>query len=269
MTGVSGSGARILTILDLFTQTRPQWMPEAIMAQLGYSRPTLYRYIKTLKSMGYLVSAPGDALMLGPRVTELDFLMRASDPLITVGAPFLKILAARYPCSAFITRWYGRKTLCIASEESSGQPRSSYPRGRPMPLTRGAVSRAILAFLPRREQDLLLARHLHEMAAPDVTPEALLANFRRIRREGVCTAWAEVTPGVVGVAAPILAGPRAPIGALCLTSRAEGMEDDRLERIRRDVKDSVAAMTGMLQVRPMQPPPSPNGAGAIPFQPHI
>ena len=269
MSSGSNSGARILTILDLFTEAQPDWMPEAIMARLGYSRPTLYRYLKTLKSMGYLVSTPGDALTLGPRVTELDFLMRRSDPLITAGAPLLKILAARHPCAVFITRWYGRKTLCIASEVSTARTRSSYPRGRPMPLTKGAVSRVILAFLPRRDQEALMADHLHEMADPGVTPEALMADFRKIRRDGICTAWAEITPGVVGVAAPILAGPRAPVGALCLTSLAKDMDDDRLAMIRRDVKDSVAAVAGILTARTVPPPSAPASrpSQAAPLQP--
>jgi DNA-binding IclR family transcriptional regulator len=254
MSSISGSGERILAILDLFTEARPEWTPDAIMDALGYSRPTLYRYLKTLKSMGYLVSFPGDALTLGPRVTELDFLMRKSDPLISAGAPFLKILAARYPCSVFITRWYGRKILCIASEVSNPEPRSSYPRGRPMPFARGAISRVILAHLPRREQDAIIADHLDDLGGPGTTPEEVLSVLRGIRRAGVCTAWGEITPGVVGVAAPILAGERAPIGTLSLISTAADVDEHRLDMIRRDVKDSVAAISGMLHARAMAPP---------------
>lgn len=267
MSSVSGSGERILAILDLFTEAHPQWTPDAIMAALGYSRPTLYRYLKTLKSSGYLVSLPGDGLSLGPRVTELDFLMRTSDPLISAGAPFLKILAARYPCSAFITRWYGRKLLCIASEVSQSHPRSSYPRGRPMPLASGAISRAIMAYLPRREQNAIIADHLHDLAGPNGTPEGVLAELRAIRRAGVATARAEVTPGIIGVAAPILAGERAPIGVLCLSCSASEMDEHRLEMIRRDVKDSVAAISGMLQSRTAAPDDRAPSGRSFPFPP--
>ena len=84
MSSISGSGERILAILDLFREERPEWSPEEMMHTLGYSRPTLYRYLKTLKDAGYLVSLPGQGLTLGPRVTELDFLMQRSDPLIGV-----------------------------------------------------------------------------------------------------------------------------------------------------------------------------------------
>lgn len=246
MSSISGSGARILAILDLFTEAQPEWTPEAMMAALGYSRPTLYRYLKTLRAAGYLVSLPGAGLTLGPRVTELDFLMRRSDPLIAAGAPCLRLLAARYPCSAFITRWYGRKILCVASEVSHPAPRSAYPRGRPMPLARGAISRVIIAHLPRREQEAILAEHPDAPGGAGTTAEGMRDALRAVRRAGVCTAWGEVTPGVVGVAAPILAADRSPIGALCLTSDAAEVDDTRLDAIRRDVKASAAALSAAL-----------------------
>jgi len=249
MSSISGSGERILAILDLFREERPEWSPEEMMHTLGYSRPTLYRYLKTLKDAGYLVSLPRQGFTLGPRVTELDFLMQRSDPLIGTGAPLLRMLARRYPCSVFITRWYERKLLCVVSEVSNPAPKSSYPRGRPMPLARGAISRAIIASLPRTEQEEIVAAHLEDLGGAGATGEQVLADLRMVRREGVCTAWGEVTPGVVGVASPIMAGERAPIAALCLTSNAADIDDAGLAAIRRDVKDSAGAISGMLQGR--------------------
>ncbi|MCG6903505.1 MAG: helix-turn-helix domain-containing protein [Rhodobacter sp.] len=235
MSSVSGSGERILAILDLFSEDQPEWTPEAMMARLGYSRPTLYRYLKTLKDAGFLVSLPQAGYTLGPRVTELDFLMQRSDPMITAGTPHLKQLAADFPGSAFLVRWYGRKLLCIASEVSVPEPRSSYPRGRPMPLARGAISRAILAFLPRRDQLALLRDQ------PDASDD-IMARLREVRRTGVAVAWGEVTPGVVGVAAPILAD-RAPIAALCLTSNEADATPPLLQDIRAAVRARAEAIS--------------------------
>ncbi|WP_439140431.1 IclR family transcriptional regulator [Roseicyclus sp.] len=253
MSSTSGSGERILAILDLFTLDRREWSPDAMMAALGYSRPTLYRYLKTLKSAGYLASAPGDGLTLGPRVTELDFLMQRSDPLIAAAAPFIKILAARYPGVALITRWYGSKILCVASERSPDAPISSYPRGQPMPIARGGISRVIMANLPRREQDRLIETQREMLAGPNTTAAALRETYRAVRRMGYCTAWGEVTPGVVGVAGPILAAERMPIGAISITSNSATMQADRLAAIERDVRDSAAAISGMFCARSIQP----------------
>ena len=250
MTSVSGSGERILAILDLFSETRPEWTHDEMMAELGYSRPTLYRYLKTLKDSGYIASLPQAGFALGPRVTELDFLMTRSDPLIRAGQPELEALAARFPGSTFLVRWYGRKLLCVASVVSSDTPRSSYPRGRPMPLGRGAISRAIVAFLPARERRELVGEYLAEFAGVGVGSSIadVMDTLRDVRREGVATAWGEVTPGVVGVAAPILTADQSPHGALCLTSEKADITDTRLEEIRTAVRDTArrisAAMGG-------------------------
>ena len=237
MTSVSGSGERILAILDLFSEDRPEWTPEEMMEALGYSRPTLYRYLKTLKDAGFLASLPQSGYTLGPRVTELDFLMRRSDPLIETSAAHLERLAQRYGAAVFVVRWYRQKLLCIASEDHSPEPRSSYPRGRPMPLGRGAISRAIAAFLPARARTALIDEFLEEFTTLGIgtTRAAVLTELKQVRRDGVAVAWGEVTPGLVGVAAPILAPDMLPVGAICLSREARATDEVALSRIREDI----------------------------------
>ncbi len=245
MSSVSSSGARILAILDLFSQASPEWTPDGMMAQLGYSRPTLYRYLKTLKDAGFLVSLPQAGYTLGPRVTELDFLMERSDPLIRAAAPHLTRLAATFPCSAFLVRWYGHRLLCVASEVSAPSPKSSYPRGRPMPMGRGAISRAIIANLPRGGREALVAEFLPEFRAVGLGASVaqVLETLAQVRRDGVAVARGEVTPGVVGVAAPVMAADRVPIAALCMTSDERETGDDRLVAIRDEVRDTATAIS--------------------------
>ncbi len=38
---------RVLAVLEVFSEQRLEWTPEELMKELGYSRLTLYRYIKT------------------------------------------------------------------------------------------------------------------------------------------------------------------------------------------------------------------------------
>lgn len=237
MTSVSGSGERILAILDLFSEERPEWLPDEMMEALGYSRPTLYRYLKTLKDAGFLASLPQSGYTLGPRVTELDFLMRRSDPLIAAGRDLLRDIAEEHGAAVFIVRWYRRKLLCIASEDHSDEQRSSYPRGRPMPLGRGAISRAIAAFLPPRERAQLIEDYLEEFTTLGIgtSRDDVLAELKQVRRDGVAVAWGEVTPGLVGVAAPILAGDGAPLGAICLSRDAPSTPEERLNQLRRSI----------------------------------
>ena len=112
-------------MLDLFTEARPQWSPEELMKELGYTRPTLYRYLKSLKDSGFVMPTRGGRFALGPRVVEMDYLSRRSDPLIAAATPHLERLSAAHPCTALVVRWYGEKMLCVASIASVVNPVSS------------------------------------------------------------------------------------------------------------------------------------------------
>ncbi|MAM62245.1 IclR family transcriptional regulator C-terminal domain-containing protein [Maritimibacter sp. UBA3975] len=233
MSAGAGSAERILGILDLFSENRLEWTPDEMMAELGYTRPTLYRYIKTLKDAGFLTQNGPHGLTLGPRVVELDFLMRKSDALLLEGGTVLKKLAARHPSTALLVRWYGNKLLCVASEVSTPEPKSSYPRGRPMPLARGAISRAILAHLPRRQMLAKIHENLadlRELGLGDTVDEIAEA-LRQMRKGGALVARGEVTDGVVGIAAPVFDASRAPVAVLCMTVDRDTLDDRKLQEL--------------------------------------
>ena len=57
---------RVLAVLEVFSEERLEWTPEDLMRELGYSRPTLYRYLKILKDAGFLMSTRNSGVTLGP-----------------------------------------------------------------------------------------------------------------------------------------------------------------------------------------------------------
>lgn len=224
---------RVLAILELFSEDRLEWTPEELMEELGYSRPTLYRYLKTLKDAGLLAALPNAGFTLGPKVVEMDYLLRKSDPLVLSAEPQLKALIARYPCSALLVRWYGNKILCVASECSTASPLSSYPRGRPMPLARGAISRSIMAFMPRHQVIPMIERNLSELSDIGLgdTVEEIRRHFRRVKKTGYAVAHGEVTPGVVGIAAPVFDAAKIPIASVCVTIAETLVPEGGVEQI--------------------------------------
>lgn len=240
----SGSGERLLSILDLFTEDRLVWSPQDMMTALGYSRPTLYRYLRLLRETGFIAPRPGGNFGLGPRFVELDFLVRKSDPLIARGHPHLAAIAERFPGTAFIVQWYGDKLLCVASASRDETARTSYPRGRPMPLTSGAASKVIVAHLPRQQRRRLA--EIHASGPWGNTMEDVLAALRQVRREGKAIAYGEVTPGIIGMAAPILDDKQHPLGSLCVSmdavAHAKIDTADLAYTIQRTVADITAGM---------------------------
>jgi DNA-binding IclR family transcriptional regulator len=242
------SSDRLLAVLGLFSEDCPEWTAEEMTQATGFTRPTLYRYLKSLREAGLLTSVSGGVFSLGPRVTELDYLMRRADPLIAAGQHALHTLSKLHPCSAFLVRWYGRKILCVSSVVSATNPQSSYPRGRPMPLARGAISRSILAHLSKRKQEDIGGTNLAEFSRVGFgdTAEEIRANLRKTRREGVAIAHGEVTPGVVGIAAPIFDGGVGPAAALCFTAVEEEIRPEKITLLSVRVRDLAHAISAEL-----------------------
>ncbi len=229
----TNSLTRVLAVLEVFSESRLEWTPEDLMKELGYSRPTLYRYLKILKQAGFLMSTRNAGVTLGPKVVELDYLTRRSDALVLQGLPHLKQLTERHACTAMLLRWYGNKILCVASESSARNPVSSYPRGRPMPLGRGAIARSIMAFLPKRQLLPLIERNLDDLKSVGLghSAEEVQNNLKKVRKAGFAVAYGEVTPGAVGIAAPVFDDRRQPIASVCVTMSgglARGAEIDRI-----------------------------------------
>ncbi|RXH11871.1 IclR family transcriptional regulator [Bradyrhizobium guangzhouense] len=247
----ANSQDRVLAVLDLFTEARPQWSPEELMKELGYTRPTLYRYLKSLKDSGLVMSTRGGRFALGPRVVEMDYLSRRSDPLIATATPHLERLSATHPCTALVVRWYGEKMLCVASVASAVNPVSSYPRGRPMAMGRGAIARSIMAFLPKPHLMPLLTRYAADLRSVGVgtTSDEILATLKRVRRAGVAVAFGEVTPGAVGIAAPILDA-NYPIASLCITIGGQHTRGEMIDRISLEVRAAARQISSALDEDP-------------------
>lgn len=240
---------RVLAILDLFTEDRLEWTPEELMQELGYSRPTLYRYLKTMKDAGLLASYPNAGFTLGPRVVEMDYLMRKSDAMVRHGRPHLEDLTARYPCSALLVRWYGQRILCVAADCSIPDPLSSYPRGRPMPLARGAISRSIMAFLPRRQMLAMIEENFDELRSIGLGSSVadIAERMREVRKLGYAVACGEVTPGVVGIAAPVFDTARVPVASLCVTIAGTLAAAYRIDEIGGRVSDLAERISAQLE----------------------
>lgn len=239
---------KVLAVLEAFTEDRLEWTPEELMEELGYTRPTLYRYLKTLRDAGFLTSMPGAGFTLGPRVVEMDFLLRKSDALVLNGAPYLKELTKLYPCTALLVRSYGDKILCVDSASSTPNPVSSYPRGRPMPLARGAIARSIMAFLPRRRLLPLIHGIREDLTAVGlgVTDEEIMESLKRVRKAGCAVAHGEVTPGVVGIAAPIFDAGQSPIASLCITISGQIVNGRQIDEIGANVRRCASEISEAL-----------------------
>ncbi len=206
--------------MGLFTIERPEWSVEQAAHELGLAVSTAYRYFRSLTDAGIITSYANGRYVLGPAIIQYDRQLRLHDPLISAATPVMEQLTPVLPsnCLLLLCRLYHEQVMCV-HQAYAHMPNfaSSYERGRPMPLSRGAASKIILANLPMRSLRPFAARHadeLRERLGSDW--REVRAALRVIRDEGVHVTQSELDAGMMGIAAPLFEPAGAVVGSISM-----------------------------------------------------
>jgi len=231
---------RIFEILRLFVDQKPIWTVEEIIAELGCSSSGAYRAVRLLTNERFLSPISGARYMLGTAFIEYDRSIRMTDQFLSVGGPILKSLVESFDHSVtgILSRFYRDSVMCVHQEQhsASGEPSyTSYERGLPMPLFRGATSRVILAALSNRYMRQLYDRHCAEISSSGLGDDwkNFSAGLRQVRQSGSSVTYEEIDKGVVGIAAPVAIergyNDRG-IGSISLVLRRDSVDDRAIIR---------------------------------------
>jgi DNA-binding IclR family transcriptional regulator len=217
--------ARMLGVLDLFSEQRLSWSAEDISETLGVSLPTSYRYVKTLTDAGLLRRAQDAQFTLGPRIVVLDHFIRQADPVLQCGIALIKELVAQTGFDCVVSSLHGEQLLDTHREYGNSPVNLSYGRGRPRPLFQGAAPKVILAGLPTAQLHKLLDKRTAEVAAAGLPTD--WASFRRyfsqIRKNGHYFSNGELETDLAAIAVPLQQTDGIVIGALSLVTSVQRM----------------------------------------------
>ncbi|WP_455275005.1 IclR family transcriptional regulator [Rhizobium herbae] len=229
------SHEKMLGLLDLFdgAEDAVTVTIDEMHERLGYTRSTLYRYLKTLTDAGLLTSLPSVGYMLGPRIVELDYKIRMGDVLIRAARPVMEELAVQFRGIALLCRRYRFDVLCVHQESGTDAIHSGYDRGRRRSLLHGAASLSILAYLPDHQLRKFYGEDPAPFAAAGLggTLKDVKGSLREQRQHGWVSTAGDVTPGVTGVAAPVFDGRSEILGSLSLTLPDARLQSKTLEEV--------------------------------------
>jgi DNA-binding IclR family transcriptional regulator len=238
--------ARMLAILDLFDGDRTALTAEEVATELDCSVPTAYRYLKRLSTAG--LSAPDlqRGFTLGSRIIQLDRQIRLNDPLLHRAGDVMDDLVTRVKGNLMVCAYYGKNVVCIAQAWPDRTVLTSYDRGRPMPLLRGAAGKAILAHLPDHRLRSLMLANAAEVATAGLGND--WASFRKtlkaIRQQGYAYSAGEVDSRNAGVAAPIFNSEKRILGSLVLVVPAADLAKDQAPMIAGQLIEGAKAISG-------------------------
>ena len=224
---------RMISIFDLFDGDRTMVTVDEVAAALSCSVPTAYRYLKTLSSSGLIAPDIQGGFGLGARIIQLDRQIRLNDPLLHRSGDVMNRLIKVVHGNLMVCASYGKNVVCIAQAWPDQTVLTSYDRGRPMPLLRGAAGKAILAHLPDHRLRSLMLANAAEIAAAGLGRDwaEFRTTLKAIRKQGYSVSVGEVDTRNAGIAAPILTAEKRVIGCLVLVVPRTDLDEATIPEI--------------------------------------
>jgi DNA-binding IclR family transcriptional regulator len=188
-----------------------------ICTQVGVSGSKAFGILEALQESSLVKRGKeGKGYSLGPGLVTLSRKVLDDLSPSRLAEPVLEMLTEASGSTSVFGLITGETVYVAARRESKGDVRIVMRIGHSMPLTYGAHGKAIVAFLPRSEQERILkSQDLHFHGNPSQLDRIRLTEeLARGFREGFTCGLAKSAPAVTVVAAPVLGSAGVPVGVI-------------------------------------------------------
>ena len=200
-----------------------------IAEALQIPKSSLTQLLKNLVTRKWLAYEPhGKTYALGPAFTRLAKQAGLARDLVAISGPVLADLTARTLESSALNLLKGDVAEVACAVMGPQRLVSHLKLGDAAPLYATSGAKAILAFLPKDVQEDYIRRVSFEPKTPATIKNvgALRKNLAKVVARGFAYSFEEWTPGIIGVAKPILDEAMRPVGAINLAIPAVRFNPD-------------------------------------------
>ncbi|MHA6802997.1 IclR family transcriptional regulator [Salinifilum ghardaiensis] len=217
--------------------------------ELDVHSSTALRMLQPLVDSGMLARGPDGRYRLGLRLADLGQQVLEDMDLRATARPRLVALAEDVRATVHLAQLIDEQIVYVDKIESSASIRTWSRIGRPVPLHTAAASKAILARLPERRREELLAAHSFTRHTENTLADAaaLRGHLRGVVERGYATDDAEFEPLVhcVGVAVPANSGQvAAAVSVTTVRARPDPAEQHALVTKLRETAAALGAELG-------------------------
>lgn len=229
------SFGKILTVLDLFSVSRPVINVDMICEELGLSKPTSYRYLKELVSADILkrISGTSGDYTLGPKIAVLDYVSRTTDPLVQISIPFMREIVERTELCCLLTYLNDDYCIDIHHEIFKNIELLSYGRGCPRPIYMGASPKIMVSHLNKQRINDYYQRFHQELAQSGFAQDeqSFIQHMRKIKKQGFYFSQGEIDPNISALAVPVRFSSKEPPLALTLVASKNRFDFLNLQKL--------------------------------------
>ena len=243
---------RAISVLNAFSDERPEWNLTDLAKALSLNRTTTYRLLTALESAELVTRDPdSERYRLGSGVIVLAGRALRANPVRSLSKPELERLAAVTGETATLEILSGQDMLII--EEISGD-RLMTPAlsiGTRWPAFATSTGNAMMAYLPAPELEPLLQEPLPQITPKTITAaETLRRRLAHIREVGYAVASEALELGFVAIGAPIRDFDGHPIAAMSLGGPTVRLTEARIPEVGALVRDAAERISWQLGYRP-------------------
>jgi DNA-binding IclR family transcriptional regulator len=216
-----------------------------ISTKLNIPPSTSYRILAALRKVDYVHQNKKDAhYFLGFSLLRLAEAVVEGMDLSAICLPYLEELHSQTEETTFFALYTGQHCVTM---ETCGQvdSRVAVARGEIMPMHCSAAGKAVLAFLPDKEQEKALkSMKLEQFTARTIrTTAGLEKELKQIRKTGVAYNRQEFHNGINALAAPIFSNEGRPVGSIALVGTSIDLDPAQLDEYAPLFVEAAAGIT--------------------------
>lgn len=216
------SAGFVFSLLNWFTQQKPQWGVRELAREVGRSPSVVQRALNLLEQQGFVQQdAVSRTWQLGMRCIELGHLASRTLPFSRIAGQCLRPVVDECGETVFIYRRRDDRAVCSFILESPQHIRFTATVGESLYLHQAPFTQVTLAALPQEEREAYLTRHHLQ------NDGVLLAALRRWAEQGYATSREAWQPHTQGLSVPLFDAQRRVAGSLCIA--ASSMRDDLID----------------------------------------
>ena len=238
-------------VLDLFTLDRAELGVVEAAELLHRHKSTVSRWLSAMEAAGFLErDRETGRYRVSMRLAALAEVARRGTSLQRIARPFLQALAAATGETANLAVLDGNEAVNIEVAESPKPIMHVGWVGRRLPLHASASGKALLAWMDPEDARALLPSPLPAWTPWTITdPAALEAELALTRSRGYSTTWAELTPDLVAVGAPVRDHRGRVVAAVAISVPISRVERERLPQLAEPVMRAADAVSERMGYR--------------------
>lgn len=200
-----------------------------IARELDRSKSGIFKHVTTLTDLGYLLRTD-DTYRIGLGTWGLGAPVIERFPLDD-GRRAVDSLAASIDRAVTLVL-YEEAVACYAYQNCTPAVADRIGGvGARLPLHASAAGKVILGYLPAEQRDgILTSRPLSALTDETLTDvDALRDRIEAVSAQRTAVERGERAPGLTAIAAPILAAPQTPVGAITVAGETDALDEAALE----------------------------------------